>query len=617
MPRALLLLLLLALPAGGLLIRRPPATPAPATVSAQERLRRSYLRDLDSLEAAIARLAAATRVRDGGSAQRAFRDARGAYKQIEYRVAYEMLEADLAINGPPLPRVNEYASDGVLPPTGLQVIEAVLFPEPSAKEDSVVAAQIRLMRPTLMRLRKQRTSGVDADAWLFDALRQELARLSTLGLAGFDATVTGDGIRESAAALRGVREAAAAYEPGADAAARIRWAELDRRLADAIAELEDHPDFDRFDRLGFLVRDAAPIARALTAYQSALGVALIRRPHTWSAEASSIFDADAIDPVFYAPSDLARDPRVVALGRRLFFSPALSASGARACATCHQPARAFTDGRRLAQTDPGAGQVRNTPTLLHASVQPFQFADQRARSLEDQVAMVMANPREMNQPVGAAVARLRQDPAVAREFAAAFGGPGSEALTERRLQIAIAAFVRSLPGFASRFDRAVRGDTTALSAAERRGFDLFMGKAACATCHFAPVFGGALPPTLLESEPEVIGVPSRPDTAGARIDADPGVAGFDHATIHRHAFKTPSLRNVELTAPYMHNGVYRTLEDVVDFYDRGGGAGIGIELPNQTLSPEPLRLSAREKRDLVAFMRALTDSTQVARDQRH
>jgi len=612
MPRTLPLLLLLAIPVGGLLVRRPPAAPPAATASAHGRLRVTYLHDLDSLEAGIARLADAVRARDGETAQRAFRATRAAYKRIEYRVAYEMPEADLAINGPPLPRVNEYASDGVLPPTGLQVIEAVLFPEPAAENGEVVAAQIRLMRPTLVRLRRQRTSGVDADAWLFDALRQELARVSTLGLAGFDATITGDGIRESAEALRGVREAAAGYEPDANPTARTRWAELDRQLGAAIAELEGNPDFDRFDRLGFLVRHAAPIGRALTDYQSALGVARIQRPHTWSGETNTIFDAGAIDPVYYAPSDLSRDPRVVALGRRLFFSPALSVGGTRSCATCHQPGRAFTDGRRLARTDPGPGQVRNTPTLLHASVQPFQFADQRARSLEDQVALVMANPREMNQPIGAAVARLRQDTAVAKEFAAAFGETGQGAVTERRLQLSIAAFVRSLPGFASRFDRAVQGDTTALTASERRGFDLFMGKAACATCHFPPVFGGALPPTLLESEPEVIGVPSQADTAGARIDPDPGVAGFDHATVHRHAFKTPSLRNVELTAPYMHNGVYRTLEDVVDFYDRGGGAGIGIELPNHSLSPEPLRLSAREKRDLIAFMRALTDTTQVA-----
>jgi cytochrome c peroxidase len=617
MPRALPLLLLLAIPVGGLLVPRPPTAARVATMSAQERVRATYLRDLDTLEAAIARLTGAANAHRDQAAQRAFRQTRAAYKRIEYRVAYEMPEAEVEINGPPLPRVNEYASDGVLPPAGLQVIEAALFPEPAAEGDSVVAAQIKLMRPTLARLRKQRASGVDRDAWLFDALRQELARVSTLGLAGFDATISGDGIRESAEALRGVREAAAGYEPDADPTARTRWAELDRRLGAAIAELERNPDFDRFDRLGFLVRHAAPIARALTDYQSALGVARIQRPHAWSGETNTIFDAGAIDPLYYAPSDLSHDPRAVALGRRLFFSTALSAGGTRACATCHQPGRAFTDGRRLARTDPGPGRVRNTPTLLNASVQPFQFADQRARSLEDQVAVVMANPREMNQPIGAAVARLRQDTAVAMEFAAAFGETGSGAVTERRLQLSIAAFVRSLPGFASRFDRAVQGDTTALTTSERRGFDLFMGKAACATCHFPPVFGGALPPTLLESEPEVIGVPSRPDTGGATIDPDPGVAGFDHATVHRHAFKTPSLRNVELTAPYMHNGVYRTLEDVVDFYDRGGGAGIGIELSNQTLSPEPLRLTAREKRDLIAFLGALTDTAQVAGNRRH
>ena len=257
MPRAFPLLLLLAIPAGGLLVRRPPAaSPAPPAL-AQVRLRETYLRDLDSLETGIARLGEAARLRDGESAQRAFRAARAAYKRIEYRVAYEMPEADLAINGPPLPRVNEHAFDGVLPPTGLQVIEAVLFPKPAAANDSVVAAQIRLMRPTLVRLRKQRTSGVDADAWLFDALRQELARVSTVGLAGFDATVTRDGIPESAEALRGVRAAAAAYEPGVDSEARSRWGDLDRRLETAIAELEDHADFDRFDRLGFLVRHAA------------------------------------------------------------------------------------------------------------------------------------------------------------------------------------------------------------------------------------------------------------------------------------------------------------------------------------------------------------------------
>src|SRR4029077_17295789 len=130
---------------------------------------------------------------------------------------------------------------------------------------------------------------------------------------------------------------------------------------------------------------------------------------------------------------------------------------------------------------------------------------------------------------------------------------------------------------------------------ERRGFNLFMGKGACGTCHFAPIFGGALPPTYVESEPGGTGVPATATTWQPTLDPDPGVFAIDHVPQHRHAFKTPSLRNVAVTAPYMHNGVYRTLEEVVDFYARGGGAGLVISLPNQTLSPEPLHLSRREK----------------------
>ena len=149
--------------------------------------------------------------------------------------------------------------------------------------------------------------------------------------------------------------------------------------------------------------------------------------------------------------------------------------------------------------------------------------------------------------------------------------------------------------------------SNAISPSERRGFNLFMGKAACATCHFPPLFGGTLPPAFQESEPEVIGVP-RAKTRRTVVDGDPGVFGLDSLPLHRHAFKTPSVRNVALTAPYMHNGAFRTLREVVDFYDRGGGNGGGMLLPNQTLSAERLRLSAREKRDLVAFLRALTDS---------
>ena len=123
-----------------------------------------------------------------------------------------------------------------------------------------------------------------------------------------------------------------------------------------------------------------------------------------------------------------------------------------------------------------------------------------------------------------------------------------------------------------------------------------------------PLFNGTVPPAFEETESEVIGVPERFDTAGATLDPDEGRFLATGIGIDRFAFRTPTLRNVALTAPYMHNGAFRTLEDVVEFYDRGGGAGIGIDLPGQTLSPEPLHLTAEEKADLISFLKSLTDT---------
>ena len=580
--------------------------------AASERVRGAYLVELDSLSRAVTALAKLPLPTDSARARETFRRARRAYKRIEFLIPDLLPDAEITLDGPPLPRPHETVADAILPPTGLQVIEGALFPVIGSRADTVLAAQARLIEPTLASLRTIRLDAATADARIFDAARNEIARVSTLGLAGFDATLSGDGVRESAEALRGLRTAMSAYEAGASGASHTAWVTLDRQLAIAVEALEADVRFDRFDRLGFLVRHLKPVAEALTGLQKALAMPRVGRPEAWSTRVSSIFDAGALDPFNYAPSDApALRPALVALGRQLFFDARLSAGDRRSCATCHQPARSFADARSRAQVDPGSGSVRNVPTLVNAGLQPFQFADQRARALEDQVAAVLQNPREMNLPLGSVVAKLRRDTAVASQFAAVYGGKRDEAISERRVQTTLAAFVRSLVAVDSRFDRAVRGDSLTLSDEERRGFNLFMGKAACGTCHFAPTFGGSLPPSLLESEPEVIGVPARPVRAGGIVDPDPGVEGFDHAPIHRHAFRTPSLRNVALTAPYMHNGVYRTLEQVVAFYDRGGGAGIGIELSNQTLSVEPLHLSRVEKRELIAFMRALTDSVVV------
>jgi cytochrome c peroxidase len=245
--------------------------------------------------------------------------------------------------------------------------------------------------------------------------------------------------------------------------------------------------------------------------------------------------------------------------------------------------------------------------LINAALQPSQFADERSASLEDQVLEVLRSPAEMRSSAELASARLEADAEYDSAFTSAFSVRPGGAVTPLRVRQALAAYVRSLVALDSRFDRAVRGDTTAMSAEERDGFRLFMGKGGCGTCHFAPLFSGNTPPRYLNSDVEVIGTPTSP-TSPLRLDADSGRARIDHLPTHMRAFKTPSLRNIALTAPYMHNGAFRTLDDVVAFYDRGGGQGAGAPIANQTLSADSLHLTQSERHAIVAFLGALTDT---------
>jgi cytochrome c peroxidase len=357
-----------------------------------------------------------------------------------------------------------------------------------------------------------------------------------------------------------------------------------------------------------------PLGGALLRAQQALGVPHAPEARAWRPTAATPFERDAFDAMYFAPVQRARTSAgEVALGRALFFDPVLSRDGARACASCHEPARGFAHGR--ARSLPGAGSGpasrRNAPTVLNAALQNASFHDLRAVSLEDQITAVVGNREEMHGSLAGAAAHVAARPAYARAFAATYGAPDERAVTAERVRAALAAYLRTLVRLDAPFDRAARGERGALSDEARRGFTVFMGKGKCGTCHFAPLFNGSVPPLYQETESEVLGVPARAAWRRATVDPDPGRMAATGLPIHRHAFKTPTLRNVALTAPYMHNGVYRTLAEVVEFYDRGGGAGIGIALPNQTLPPEPLRLTRSEKGELIAFLHALTDTATV------
>jgi cytochrome c peroxidase len=566
--------------------------------------RASYRRGIDTLAARIGAVARALESGKGREARAAFEAARLAFKRIEYAAAYYQPSTTRALNGPPFDRVEEGDPQIAIPAEGLQVLDAFVVAAPDSSSLRDARRHAANIASLVTRLARAAAATPFTDARVFDAARLELARVASLGLAGFDVASSAAALIESAAALDGIADA---IEPFRSLMPRALSAELRTALDSAISDLRGASDAEAFDRLSFIVRRVIPLGSALASAQESLGVPYVDERRGLDPRAPSPFAAGAFVPAAFAPHDVEpASPALVALGRRLFFDPVLSGSGNRSCATCHVPERAFTDGlaRSPSLTD---APLRNAPSLINAGLQSAQFADLRVAYLEDQVTAVVGSRDEMHGSLSAAAARLGRDSAWTTAFRTAFGAADS-IVTARRLRSAVAAYARSLQALNSPFDRHLRGDTAAMAPEARRGFNVFMGKARCGTCHFAPLFNGTVPPMYAETEVEVIGVPDRATRRGARIAEDQGRRNVTRAELHTHAFKTPTVRNVELTAPYMHNGVFRTLAEVIDFYDAGGGAGWGIAPLNQTLPADSLRLTAAEKRELGAFLRALTDT---------
>jgi len=228
----------------------------------------------------------------------------------------------------------------------------------------------------------------------------------------------------------------------------------------------------------------------------------------------------------------------------------------------------------------------------------------RQPDLEKQSLDVIQNKDEMHGNLKDNLTRIQGDSAYKKLIKNAF--PNAKKLEEWQLQNAIASYVRSLNKFNSKFDQYFSGTSTTFSTEEKLGFNLFAGKAKCATCHFIPLFNGTVPPIYKKTEQEVIGTPQTKN--GKIIDQDLGrFTQYKMAQLKR-AFKTPTLRNITQTGPYMHNGVFKTLEEVVTFYNEGGGEGNGIAVENQTLPSDKLNLSLAEQKSLVAFMKTLSDA---------
>lgn len=314
------------------------------------------------------------------------------------------------------------------------------------------------------------------------------------------------------------------------------------------------------------------------------------------------------------PEDDPMTEAKVGLGQKLYFDPRLSSDDTVSCATCHDPRRGFADGKRVSE---GVGKktgVRNSPTVLNAAYFEQQFWDGRAETLEEQAKQPIVNPVEMAMPSHAAVEqKLRKIPEYPPLFKAGFGTPE---ITIDRTAMAIASFERTILSFSAPIDRFLAGDQAAMPEAAKRGWVLFNGKARCNTCHGHV---GSLP-TFSDNKYHNIGVAMKGSRNFAEIARKvasapedlpklahtEGVAELGRFLVTKDqkdigAFKTPGLRNVELTAPYMHDGSEATLESVIDFYDKGGENN-----PFLDGGMRPLGLTAEEKKDLVEVMKTFT-----------
>ncbi len=302
------------------------------------------------------------------------------------------------------------------------------------------------------------------------------------------------------------------------------------------------------------------------------------------------------------PEQNPQTPEKVELGKQLFFDRRLSGDGTMSCATCHDPEQAFSDGLEISLSYPTTRNWRNSPTLMNVAFQKYLFHDGRARSLEEQALFPMMSAFEMNRNLDFVEEVIRSVPEYVDAFQKVFGGE----VTRERMAMAIAAFERTLVSRNTPLDRYLKGNQKALSDDAKKGLALFKGKGRCAECHYGV--------SLSDDKCYALNVPENPEhqrdprIATTRrfvakvyhfeeyrtLAEDPGRYLITKDKKDWKAFRTPTLLEISRTGPYMHNGIFPSLDEVIEFFDKGGG--------KENTALKPLGLSAREKVYLKTFL---------------
>ncbi|NHN24664.1 methylamine utilization protein [Flavobacterium jejuense] len=478
-------------------------------------------------------------------------------------------------------------------PAGFQVVEELLYDD---EMDSIILNKnVEIISSRLKLIHKNQTLQFLKTHHILWILRDAINRVALTGITGFDSPVLENSLEESKTVYKSLKEILTIYEN------EFKNKEIYKNWLSQIEislTFLDSANFEKFDRYTF-IKDHTH--KALEIWKETVNDWKVEFPFKQAInyEVANLFTNVTFNINYFTDqkgNPVATDK--VALGKLLFEDKSLSNDKRISCASCHKQELYFTDG-----VSKSPKTTRNSPTLFYAALQKGFFHDKRTGSLEGQIVDVVNNPNEFHLSLNDLENRVLENP----EYVNAFKNVYQKEIDNHLIRNAITSYIMSLTPFNSKFDLNMQGKEQSLSEREINGFNLFMGKGKCATCHFAPLFNGLVPTQFKESELELIGVPKSKDTIHAVIDDDLGRYNIYKTEERKFFFKTPTVRNIEKTAPYMHNGVYTTLEEIVDFYNKGGAKGLGIELEYQTLPFDKLNLTNKEKEDLVLFMKTLTD----------
>lgn len=371
-------------------------------------------------------------------------------------------------------------------------------------------------------------------------------------------------------------------------------------------------DFEKFDHYTFIkdfVNPLFTINQQLIKEYNVVSKSYVDyslNKNSTSIFSKNLYNGQNTKGIFLRVYDTKVLAEIEKVGKLLFYDPIVSGNNKRSCASCHKPKQYFTDTLTTTslQFDGKTFLPRNSPSIINAPYNHLILLDGKHISLQNQTKDVITNPIELASNEKEVLEKILS----CKEYKDAFKSflkytPTEKEITVEHVSSAITLYYGKFSKYYSPFDLAMNNKEI-INENAKKGFNVFMSKAQCATCHFAPQFNGVKPP-YVGSEFEVLGVPS--DTNFTSLSPDKGRLNVNAAKETANAFRTGTIRNASKTAPYMHNGVFRNLEQVIDFYDFGGGSGKGLKVNNQTLSSDSLHLTKDDKTNLIAFINSLTE----------